>query len=192
MIPNLPIAEFSDDGGNEDGKGNYRFTLWRYLEPPLFFFDGKRPSGAIAEPPAEFSNGYVQFIGLNPSKATETKDDNTITRCIDFATRWGFGAMLMTNAFAWRDTHPEKMKKEAKEPEGDPRNLARILELAEGAAMIVPAWGSHGKFRYRDRVLREALKPFQAKIRAFHISMQGQPDHPLMHPREIELVHFPL
>lgn len=192
MIPNnLPLAEFSDDGGNADKKGNYRYTLWRFGLQLGFTFDFAKPSGAIAEPPEEFRNGYVQFIGLNPSTADERKNDNTITRCIDFAARWGFGAMLMTNAFAWRDTHPVEMKKQ-KDPEGDPRNLDRILELAETATMIVPAWGSHGKFRYRDRKLREALRPFQAKIRAFHISMQGQPDHPLMQPREVELVHFPL
>lgn len=192
MIPALPIAEFSADGGGLDGKGAYRFTLWRYGLQLGFMFDDGTPSGAIAEAPEEFRNGYVQFIGLNPSTATEHKDDNTITRCIDFATRWGFGAMLMTNAFAWRDTHPVEMKKQKAAAAGDPHNLARIVELAADATMIVPAWGSHGKFLYRDRALRQALKPFQAKIRAFHISMQGQPDHPLMQPRNVELVEFPL
>lgn len=180
MIPKLPLAEFSADAGGEDKKGNYRFTLWRHLAP------GFEIEGSPKHP-----NDYVQFVGLNPSKATETANDNTITRCIGFATGWGYGALLMTNIFAWRDKKPEIMKKQ-KDPEGDPLNLDRIVALAEGASMIVVAWGSHGKFHYRERTVRDALKPFEAKVRCFGISMQGHPIHPIYMPKDQPLIPYPL
>ena len=50
----------------------YRYTLWRRWS------DG---------------NNFVQFIGLNPSTADETKDDNTIRKCVKFAKLWGFDAL---------------------------------------------------------------------------------------------------
>lgn len=46
------------------------------------------------------------FIGLNPSTADESKDDPTIRRCIRFAKDWGYGGLLMMNAFAFRATDP--------------------------------------------------------------------------------------
>lgn len=65
--------------------GRYRYTLWRE------WIGGE---------------GFVQFIGLNPSTATDTEDDPTIRRCINYAKSWGYGGMCMTNLFAYRATLP--------------------------------------------------------------------------------------
>lgn len=46
------------------------------------------------------------FIGLNPSTADETQDDPTVRRCIRYAQSWGYGALYMTNIFAFRATDP--------------------------------------------------------------------------------------
>src|SRR5690348_9819680 len=85
----------------------YRYTLWRQW--------GDVRSGFAMElwpaDRADKSRQYVQFIGLNPSTADETQDDPTVRRCIGFSKAWGYGALCMTNAFAWRDTDPEKMKR---------------------------------------------------------------------------------
>jgi len=56
------------------------------------------------------SLGYAMFIGLNPSTADETLDDPTVRRCINFARDWGYGALCMTNLFAFRSTDPSVMK----------------------------------------------------------------------------------
>lgn len=188
MIPrDLALAEFSDDGEGKDGKGLYRFTLWRRDLQQDGAFPFHSPERQANQ------NDYVQFIGLNPSTATETINDNTITRCIGFATRWGYGALCMTNIFAWRDTSPADMKKAAVDPTGDPRNLRTIVELAEGAGLIVAAWSSHGAWRARHLAIREALKPFRAKVRCFGITAAtGQPEHPLYVAKDRELEQLPL
>lgn len=48
----------------------------------------------------------VAFIGLNPSTADESEDDPTIRRCIRYARDWGYGGIVMLNAFAFRATDP--------------------------------------------------------------------------------------
>lgn len=80
---------------SEDRK--YRYTLWREWD---------MSDDMIATMPGYDRTGeYLQVIGLNPSTADESKDDPTLRRCIDFAQRFGFGALCMTNLFAWRATY---------------------------------------------------------------------------------------
>ena len=51
----------------------------------------------------------VNFVGLNPSTADADKNDPTISKCISYAKNWGYGGIIMTNAFAYRETDPNKM-----------------------------------------------------------------------------------
>ena len=67
----------------------YRYALWRW-------WDRSRP--------------YAMFIGLNPSTADEVNNDPTVSRCIGYSRRWGYGGLCMTNIFAYRSTDPARMK----------------------------------------------------------------------------------
>lgn len=58
----------------------YRYTLWRQWDP----------HGPV-----------INFIMLNPSTADAMQDDPTVTRCIHYAQQWGFGALMVTNIFAY-------------------------------------------------------------------------------------------
>lgn len=116
---------------------------------------------------------YLQIIGLNPSTADETNDDPTIRRCIDFAKRWGFGSLCMTNAFAYRATKPEDMKAQA-EPIGED-NDATIARLAAGAGMVLAAWGVHGDHIGRDETLLAMLPA----LHCLGFTKDGHPKHPL-------------
>lgn len=131
----------------------YRYTLWRE-------WDLLNPA-------------YLMVVGLNPSTADERNDDPTIRRCIGFAKSWGFGALCMTNLFAWRDTDPERMKAES-EPVGV-ENDARLQACATGAGLILAAWGKHGSHMGRGRVVRELLPSLHCLKR----NKDGSPMHPL-------------
>jgi len=63
----------------------YRYALWR-------IWDDSKP--------------YAMIVGLNPSTADETKNDPTISRCINFSKDWGYGGLCMANLFAFRATKP--------------------------------------------------------------------------------------
>jgi hypothetical protein len=153
----------------------YRYTLWREWSVQELSL-----TVAYDVDPRPFD--YVQFIGLNPSTADERIDDNTITRCIDYAKRWGFGAMCMTNLFAWRDTSPEKMKRVVA-PIG-PENNAWLETIAADAGLIVCCWGIHGKHRDRSAEFLSLPSFYErqrnGKLFAFGLTNNGQPKHPLM------------
>lgn len=143
----------------------YRYTLWRSWGVgtlPLIQLGDRQPS-----------DSYVQFIGLNPSTADEVKDDPTIRRCIQFAKDWGYGALCMTNAFAFRDTDPKKMKAEP-EPVGE-FNDHWLKAIAANAGVVVAAWGKDGKHLGRADRIKEMIP----KLQCLGQNKDGSPKHPL-------------
>lgn len=100
---------------------NYRYSLWRQWLPG--------PS--------------VMFIGLNPSTADESTDDHTIRRCMDFAKRWGYSGIVMTNLFAYRSTDPAGLET-VDDPIG-PENDYYLELHADEAQLVVACWGNHGQ-----------------------------------------------
>jgi len=133
----------------------YRYTLWRDWRDLI------TPSG------------YVMFIGLNPSTADDFQDDATIRRCMVYAATWGYGAVCMTNAFAYRARDPEVMKKQS-DPVG-PDNNKHLIQIAKEASIIVAAWGIHGTFKNRGRELMEMIPG----LHYLQLTEGGQPRHPL-------------
>ena len=130
----------------------YRYALWR-------IWDSEKP--------------YTLFIGLNPSTADETKDDPTICKCVNYAKDWGYGGLCMANLFAFRATYPSEMK-EAQDPIG-PENDAWLKRLAKDAGVIVGAWGNHGVFRERSKIVASMLP----NIKCLKQNVTGEPAHPL-------------
>ena len=146
------VAEFSPDRV-------HRYTLWRGRS----LFEG--------------GDRYVQFIGLNPSTADETRDDPTLRKCQKFAMSWGYASMCMTNIFGYRATDPRDMKAAA-DPIG-PDNMAWIRRIAESASLIVAAWSQHGDFMDQGDKVRKLLAD-----RELHVLRLGKtgPYHPLYLP----------
>lgn len=135
----------------------YRYTLWREWPDDMF----------------DRHDNYLMVIGLNPSTADETQDDPTIRRCIGFAKRWGFGALCMTNLFAWRDTSPKAMKV-ATDPVGV-MNDHWLSEYAKGAGFILAAWGNHGSHLGRADVVTKLIP----NLHCLGKNKDGSPKHPL-------------
>lgn len=117
--------------------------------------------------------GYAMFVGLNPSTADETQDDPTIRRCIAFAKAWGYAGLCMTNLFAYRATKPADMKV-ADDPIGT-ENDAHLLSLAQGAGVIVAAWGANGTHKGRDAEVRKLLPA----LHCLSLTKDRHPGHPL-------------
>ncbi len=150
----------------------------------------------LAESSAEFSpcrryryalrrvfaaGGTVMFIGLNPSTADESTNDPTVTRCLGFAKRWGYGTLVMANLYAWRATGPAALKT-AVEPCGErvpghpDRNLQRLVPLARQASLIVAAWGAWpGPVVNRPHSVLKCIGPCVA----LRLTKYGAPLHPL-------------
>jgi hypothetical protein len=131
----------------------YRYTLWREF-------------GLSAE-------RFVMFVALNPSTADHAVDDPSSRRCIDFAKRWGFDAMVMVNLFAFRATDPLQLRN-ASDPVG-PDNDAWLDFLAPRASLIVAAWGVHGSLMGRDAAVARRMP----SMVCLGTTKDGAPRHPL-------------
>lgn len=153
----VPVAVFSPDRV-------YRYTLWRT------WLGG---------------NGqYLMVIGLNPSTADEITNDPTVFRCMDFAQRWGFSALCMTNLFAFRATDPFVMKFHPS-PIGE-QNDEYLLQVSRKAGLILAAWGNHGNHLQRDRAVIQMIP----NLYCLRKTKAGYPQHPLYLPKTTKPMEF--
>jgi len=141
----------------------WRYLLWRR-------WDEKRP--------------VANFLMLNPSTADERQLDPTCARARTYAERWGYGALIVTNVFGWRDTDPSAMKAAA-DPVG-PGNDAAIVRAAKEAALVVCAWGNHGAHRERSRTVVKLLRENGIKAHMLRVNANGEPAHPLYLPGNLK------
>ena len=157
----------------------YRYTLWR--DWPML--DGEERQGFGRK------RAYAMFVGLNPSTADEIQDDPTIRRCVGFANAWGYGALCMTNLFAFRATNPKEMMA-AKDPIG-PDNDTWIEDSAREAGIIIAAWGKHGHYLKRDeKVIVKFSQILRTDFKCFGRNKDGSPRHPLYLPKDAKPIPF--
>jgi hypothetical protein len=132
------------------------------------------------------SKPVANFLMLNPSTADEVKLDPTCARARDYAERWGYGALIVTNIFAFRNTDPDQMKAAA-DPVG-PGNDAAIVRAARQSALVVCAWGNHGGFLGRSTEVLKNLKANGIALHALRVNAGGEPAHPLYLPSRLRAV----
>lgn len=144
--------------------GAYRYVLWREI---------RQRDLLIPE------RGVVNFIMLNPSTADAENDDPTMRRVIDYAARWGFRRLVVTNLFALRSTDPRALLDHV-DPVGM-GNDAAIRECAAGSEMVVAAWGlgPGPSLKVRDRA-RAVAKMVGRRLHCVELTDDGvSPRHPL-------------
>ena len=134
--------------------------------------------------PWDYTKPKVLFIGLNPSIADENIDDPTITRCINFAKDWGYGALLMANLFAFRSTYPKEIYL-IDDPIGKD-NDHYLLECVKQSDLIIACWGNNGTYMDREKIIKELVP----NLYCLQKNKNGTPHHPLRLPRDINPIPF--
>jgi len=140
----------------------WRYLLWRR-------WDEEKP--------------IANFLMLNPSTADETQLDPSCARARDYAERWGYGALIVTNLFAWRATDPKELK-QAEDPVGRSNNQA-ILRSARQADLVLCAWGNHGAHLERASKVVRMLMGAGIRLEVLRITAADQPAHPLYLPAKL-------
>lgn len=145
------------------------------------------------------SLGRILWVMMNPSTATEFKNDPTISKCMAFSEQWGYADIEIANTFALRSSKPEAMVEEMKaggNPIGD-ENDRHLVEAAQRADMIVYACGvppfgkrAPASLRDRPREVFELLRRYKANIQCLAITKDGNPYHPLYLPMTTPLIPF--
>jgi hypothetical protein len=143
---------FNDNGATFSECRQYRFALWRT-------WDSMKPK--------------VMFIGLNPSKADESKTDATITTVCRYARDWGYGGVIMCNLFAYVSTDPRALLIDQQEKIGY-NNNNYLKNYGSKAGLIIFAWGAFN-VNGRDKEVIEMFP--DAHVIAFNNN--GTPHHPL-------------
>jgi len=128
----------------------------------------------------------LMFVGLNPSKADEYVLDNTVRKLIGWTRDWGFSALDVANAYAYRSTDPRNLKHVA-DPIG-PENDRYIIEVAERASLHLVGWGRHATLLDRGRKVAAMLARFNPVC--LHINADGSPGHPLYLPNATKPVPY--
>ncbi len=130
----------------------------------------------------------IAFLLLNPSTADEVKDDPTVARCRRYAVAWGFGEVIVLNAFAYRATDPKDMRAQADPvgPDNDATLLATLPAVQALGGRLVCGWGNHGAHLGRSDQLRALLADFEG-LRCFPKTKAGEPGHPLYLRKDVAL-----
>ncbi len=133
----------------------YRYRLRRHWE------DGKR----------------IAFLMLNPSTATELKNDPTVERCERRALNLGYGGFEVINIFALRSTDPKGLYS-SDDPIGALNDQA-ILDAVNNCDDVLCAWGNHGALGARGHIVRQIISTADRPLLHLGITKIGQPKHPL-------------
>ena len=118
----------------------------------------------------------IMWLCMNPSSATNTRDDATSRKLTRHSRRLGLGKLLLLNVMDYRATDPAEL------PPGEersPQNLNHISRCARHADRIVLAYGG---LRNRPAWIIYATEAVAACQPAptFHagINLDGSPRHP--------------
>jgi len=122
-------------------------------------------------------------FGINPSTATNEKDDPTIRKVKSAAQKNGFKNVVMLNIYPQRATNPVNLDNEIN-PNEHNKNLQNIINVIENGSTVWAAWGN---LISKRPYLRDCLNQIQCKLKARNISWvkmgkltkMGNPRHPL-------------
>ena len=151
-------------GANFSEDRKYRYCLWRIWD---------------------LSKPRVMFIGLNPSTANESQNDNTITKVVKIAKNNGFGGVYMMNCWAYISTDPTHLKVN---PMSNEWNDNMISLIASKCDEVVFAWGNFNIVKETGRDI-ELIEMFPT-AKALHINKNGSPKHPLYCKDKSTLIPF--
>lgn len=156
--------------------GNYRYYLSRtwYRQSP---------------------KGHCVFIMLNPSTADHTLNDRTVSKCIAYAKRWGFGGLIVLNLFALRSTDP-KVLKTHHDPQGinnggwinDTLQALKRENENRGYAgpWVICAWGTFGELFGAGYAMQCYLHEMDIQPYMLKLTKDGHPYHPLYLKKDLD------
>jgi hypothetical protein len=123
----------------------------------------------------------VCFCMLNPSTADAFQLDPTVTRCYNFAKRWGADGMMVVNLFSLRTPSPVVMRK-ASTPNHELNDFA-LRQVAEIFGLVIAGWGNHGDFIGRAESVSRVFRELGTSVYALGTTnSNGTPKHPLYLP----------
>jgi hypothetical protein len=141
---------FNDSGAIFSKCNKYRYALWRIWDESL---------------------PKAMCIGLNPSKANATKNDNTISLLIAMLKQLGYGGFYMTNLFAWISSKPDDLLS-CVDPIGE--NDYYLEQIKGKCEVVIACWGAFKQIGARAETVLGKL----TEVKCFGTNENGSPWHP--------------
>lgn len=134
--------------------------------------------------------GKCCFIMLNPSTADAVITDPTISRCVNFAKSWGYGALSIVNLFAYRTPYTRILETVKGDIVGPDNNMYISQEVNhDKCGLIVAGWGNTGG-NYPERIKEVMALITDKNVMCFGLTKLEQPIHPLYVPRDATLTYY--
>jgi len=126
----------------------------------------------------ETESNKVLFIMINPSTASNDKDDRTIKKIMEISDNWNFGGLYVGNLYPYIDSKPGCLNTIVIPAEIQAQNQHHISEMAANCDKIVYAWGTKGPNKNQKEP--EWLKTLfsDRDIYCINTSVKGVPLHP--------------
>lgn len=134
--------------------------------------------------------GSLLFVMLNPSIADALHDDQTIRRCMHFARREYYPAILVINLFSYRATDPGELL-DVDEP-CDAANAAVLADFARPPTpRTVLAWGAYDRrLGTAGAVLLEQYRAADVPLYHLGLTAAGHPRHPCRLGNDVPLIAY--
>lgn len=137
------------------------------------------------------TSGFWLWIGMNPSVASGTIDDQTCAKEVRITIREGGSGYLKCNVMDWIETNSRLMTGVSNPC--SPTNRITIKNNASKANTIICAWGSlPPKLQhYANDVLSDLAKDHYPLF-CLGTNVDGSPKHPLYLPNDSVVQHYRL
>ena len=129
--------------------------------------------------------GTVLFVMLNPSTATESRNDPTISRCHGYAIGMNggrHGGYMICNLFSLITPDRKLLESECDRLD-ESENDRQLVEACRRSERLICAWGGSGTegfVRGRARVVVDLIQSaFPGKLECLGTNRNGAPSHPL-------------
>lgn len=138
-----------------------------------------------------YGSARFTFIGVNPSTADATKNDQTVKKWFGFVKTWGGYDFTVINLFTWRATNINELKT-CHEVNRDFYSDHHLTSAINEADVVVACWGSSAKIpeQHRGRIpyVQRIVKDFRKPLKCFGYTKSGDVKHPLMLPYTTQLM----
>jgi hypothetical protein len=128
---------------------------------------------------------------MNPSTADHKKNDPTILKVIRYSKRWGYGAVLVLNIYAFRSSKPENLPQELSAAVGKSNDwwIKTMFRFAARKSIpVICAWGV--KHKERGCQVRVLADEAGLRLMCLELALNAEPKHPRflsedLHPRPL-------
>jgi hypothetical protein len=121
----------------------------------------------------------IIWIMMNPSTADHQKNDPTILKIIRYSKKWGYGAVLVLNIYAFRSSRPENLPRVMKDAVGKTNDwwIRTIFRFAVRKKIpVICAWGV--KHKERGAQIRVVADEAGLQLMCLELALNAEPKHP--------------